>query len=89
MVINGPEAKAGLNFNLSNIKGYTKRKIQSEVKLYSSSLMDISTILRLPFVFSSDDYSQRFQHLCELSSTEGELFVESPFKYSLVRKEVL
>jgi len=80
------EKKLTKNFNLSNIEGYTRRKIQSEVKLYSSSLMDISTILRLPFVFSSDDYSQRFQHLCELSSTDNESFFEPSFKYSLVRK---
>ena len=81
------EKKLTEKFNLSNIEGYTKRKIQSEVKLYSSSLMDISTILRLPFVFSSDDYTQRFQYLCELSSTENESFSEPSFKYSLLRKD--
>lgn len=81
------EKKLTENFNLSNIEGYTKRKIQSELKLYSSSLMDISTILRLPFVFSSDDYSLRFQYLCELSSTKSKSFVEPSFKYSLVRKD--
>ena len=45
------EKKLSENFNLTNIEGYTKRKIQSEVRLYTSNLMDITTILRLPFVF--------------------------------------
>ncbi len=75
------------NFNLTNIEGYTKRKIQSEVRLYTSNLIDITTILRLPFVFSADDYSNRFQHLCELSLIGSESIDEPSFKYSLVRKD--
>ena len=49
--------------------------------------MDITTILRLPFVFSADDYSNRFQRLCELSLIGNESIVEPSFKYSLVRKD--
>jgi len=81
------EKKLTENFNLNNIDGYTKRKIQSEVRLYTSNLMDITTILRLPFVFSADDYSNRFQRLCELSLIGNESIVEPSFKYSLVRKD--
>ncbi len=81
------EKKLPENFNLINIDGYTKRKIQSEVRLYTSDLMDITTIFRLPFVFSADDYSNRFQRLCELSSLGSELITEPSFKYSLVRKD--
>jgi nucleoside-diphosphate-sugar epimerase len=50
-------------------------------------LIDITTILRLPFVFSADDYSNRFQRLCELSLTGSESIDEPSFKYSLVRKD--
>ena len=81
------EKKLTENFNLTNIEGYTKRKIQSEVRLYTSNLMDITTILRLPFVFSADDYSNRFQRLCELSLIGSESIVGPTFKYSLVRKD--
>ena len=81
------EKKLDGNFNLTNIDGYTKRKIQSEVRLYTSNLMDIATIIRLPFVFSADDHSNRFQRLCELSLIGSDLIVEPSFKYSLVRKD--
>jgi len=81
------EKKISENLNLNDIEGYTKRKIQSELSLYTSNLMDITTILRLPFVFSADDYSNRFQRLCELSSRGSELFIEPAFKFSLVRKD--
>ena len=49
--------------------------------------MDITTILRLPFIFSADDYSNRFQRLCELSLKGSESIIEPRFKYSLVRKD--
>ena len=80
------EKKLSGSVNLDGISGYTKRKIQSELKLYTSQLMDVTTILRLPFVFSADDYSNRFQELCELSLTGFEFDNDSAFKYSLVRK---
>lgn len=80
------EKKLSDSVNLDGISGYTKRKIQSELKLYTSQLMDVTTILRLLFVFSADDYSNRFQELCELSLTGFESGNDSAFKYSLVRK---
>ena len=80
------EKKLNDSVKLDDIPGYTKRKIQSELKLYTSQLMDVTTILRLPFVFSADDYSNRFQELCELSLTGFEAVNGCGFKYSLVRK---
>ncbi|MDB9909847.1 NAD-dependent epimerase/dehydratase family protein [Gammaproteobacteria bacterium] len=81
------EKKLNKNFNQNNIASYTKTKIESEMILYLSRLMDITTILRLPFVFSADDYSNRFQRLCELSVRGAESIEDSQFKYSLVRKD--
>ena len=81
------EKRLSENLNLNDIEGYTKRKIQSELRLYTSNLMDITTILRLPFVFSADDYSNRFQRLCELSLIGSESVIEPTFKFSLVRKD--
>lgn len=49
--------------------------------------MDITTLIRLPFVFSADDYSNRFQYLCELSLIGGELIDKPSFIYTLVRKD--
>lgn len=81
------EKKLTENFKLSDIKNYIKHKIQSEIRLYNSNLMNITTILRLPFVFSADDYSNRFQRLCELSLIGNDTLVEPTFKYSLIRKD--
>ena len=80
------EKKLDEKFNINNIDGYTKRKIESEIRLYKSKLMNMTSILRLPFVFSADDYTNRFQHLCELSLDKNETIVKLLFKYSLVRK---
>lgn len=80
------EKKLSDTVNVDNVSGYTRHKIQSELKLYSSQLMDITTILRLPFVFSADDYSNRFQELCELSLAGVGSVNDSKLKYSLVRK---
>ena len=81
------EKKLSENLHLNDVEGYTKRKIQSELRLYKSKLMDITTILRIPFIFSADDYSNRFQRLCELSLLGSESVIEPIFKYSLVRKD--
>jgi len=46
--------------------GYTRRKVEAEAALHASGLFARSSILRLPFVFSHDDYSGRFQRFCEM-----------------------
>jgi len=84
---NFSEKKINCEFDQLKIDQYTKHKIDSEINLYSSKLMDITTILRLPFVFSADDYTNRFQRLCEISLKENNMIFKSPFKYSLIRKD--
>lgn len=80
------EKKLDRNYDQSNIDGYTKRKIESEITCYSSKLMNITTMLRLPFIFSADDYSNRFQNLCKFVLANQKPIVEDSFKYSLLRK---
>lgn len=46
--------------------GYTRRKVEAEVNLQAGALFAKSSILRLPFVFSHDDYTGRFQRFCEM-----------------------
>ncbi|MCE2516359.1 MAG: hypothetical protein J4F41_00700, partial [Alphaproteobacteria bacterium] len=81
------EQKINEDFDPKNVDGYTMRKIESELALYSSKLIEITTILRLAFVFSADDYSNRFQQLCEISLSGHEAIAEPSFKYSLIRKD--
>ena len=45
---------------------YTKNKIEMETLLAQSELFQKSTIVRLPFIFSNDDYTKRFQYFCKL-----------------------
>jgi hypothetical protein len=80
------EKKLNRNYNQGNIDGYTKRKIESEMGLYDSELMTITTILRLPFLFSADDYSNRFQNLCNFALVNHKPLFDNSFKYSLLRK---
>ena len=44
--------------------GYTRRKIEAENIIHASELFKSTSILRLPFVFAHDDYSDRFQRFC-------------------------
>lgn len=46
---------------------YTRRKAEAESVLFSSPLFGKCSIVRLPYVFSSNDYSGRFQKFCSLS----------------------
>lgn len=50
----------------SILDGYTFRKGEAEASIQSSMLFEKSSILRLPFVFSYDDYSGRFQRFCKM-----------------------
>ena len=73
------EKKVNENFEHNNIDGYTQGKIESEVTLYNSKLIEITTILRLPFIFSSDDRTNRFQSLCKLALVDHNPIFELPF----------
>lgn len=46
--------------------GYTRRKVEAEAAIQASPLFARSSIARLPFVFSHDDYTGRFQRVCEM-----------------------
>lgn len=81
------EKKINNNYDNKFIDTYTKQKIESEIELYSSEIMNITTILRLPFIFSADDYTNRFQRLCDLSRNCNSAFFNSKFKFSLIRKD--
>lgn len=66
--------------------GYTRRKAEMEQRLAQSSLSDRSTILRLPFIFSRDDYTDRFQTMCRLARSRPiEIFAAQP-KFSMIEK---
>ena len=74
------------NYNNEKVDEYTNRKIESELALYSSSIMDITTILRLPFVFSADDYTKRFQAVCKISLRASLSDSYNTHCYSLIQK---
>lgn len=66
--------------------GYTRRKAEMEWQLAQSPLHDRSTILRLPFIFSRDDYTDRFQTFCRLARSRPiEDFAQEP-KFSMIEK---
>lgn len=44
---------------------YTKNKYLSEELIFNSYIFKKTTIVRFPFIFSSDDYSNRFEYLME------------------------
>jgi dTDP-4-dehydrorhamnose reductase len=64
--------------------GYTKRKIEAELELVSSPLFIKSSIVRLPYVFSKNDYSGRFQKLCALSLANSKTTNNDLFKTSMI-----
>ncbi len=80
------EKKINKTYNKENVDGYTNHKIESELILYSSKLMNLSSIIRLPFIFSADDYTNRFQDICEISMREILNEFLSNFRYSLISK---
>jgi nucleoside-diphosphate-sugar epimerase len=66
--------------------GYTRRKIEAEIRLFSSKSFKKMTILRLPFIFSHDDYSNRFQRLC-LAVLENRIGIpNNSFRTSMISK---
>lgn len=73
--------------NSQDVDGYTYRKMQMETSLYDSELMALTTILRLPFVFASDDYSGRFQELCDISTTHKKPKFSDSYRYSMISKD--
>lgn len=66
--------------------GYTRRKIEMEHVLSKSPLRDISTVFRFPFIFSSDDYSGRFQKLCQLAISSKNPDTFPAHRFSMVSR---
>ena len=73
---------------MNKIDNYTYQKIEAEIALYRSQLMDLTSILRLPFVFSSDDYSGRFQSICEISKRGNFKPFGNNYRYSMISKSL-
>lgn len=78
--------------NLNNIESkcddkYISNKIKMELALYDSAIFNKTTILRLPFIFSSDDYTGRFQTLCQISLFGNLSNLDNKYKYSMISKE--
>ena len=73
---------------INKMDNYTYQKIEAEIALYRSQLMDLTSILRLPFIFSSDDYSGRFQSLCEISKQGDFKPFENNYRYSMITKSL-
>jgi nucleoside-diphosphate-sugar epimerase len=67
-------------------ENYTVRKIQMECELYKSELFNISTIVRLPYVFSYDDRTGRFQNMCKISINSKRKFLDNKLKFSMISK---
>jgi len=75
-----------LGVNNDMVDSYTLGKIALENRLNISPLMAVSSILRLPFVFSSDDYTGRFQKICALSSQNNNSILDGGFRFSMISK---
>jgi dTDP-4-dehydrorhamnose reductase len=67
--------------------GYTRRKIEAENGIHQSELFKSTSILRLPFVFSHDDYSGRFQKFCMAVSRKQIGQPENSFRTSMISKD--
>lgn len=68
----------------SIVDRYTQRKIEMESVLYDAPLMSLTSVLRLPFVFSSDD--GRFKKICELSQTNARELLDDKFRFTMISK---
>lgn len=56
---------------------YTKNKYSSEELIFNSSIFQKTTIVRFPFIFSSDDYSKRFEYLMKQALNEEKVIVDN------------
>ncbi|MDD5389274.1 MAG: NAD-dependent epimerase/dehydratase family protein [Gallionellaceae bacterium] len=68
--------------------GYTRRKVEAEAKIQAGTLFAKSSILRLPFVFSHDDYTGRFQQFCVMARDGRVTAADKPaWKTSMIGME--
>lgn len=67
--------------------GYTRRKVEAEAQLEAGALFARTSILRLPFVFSHDDYTGRFQRFCAMVRGGGLAAPETAWKTAMIAME--
>lgn len=67
--------------------GYTRRKIEAENTIHGSELFKSTSILRLPFVFAHDDYSDRFQKFCTAVSRKRIGQPDKSLRTSMISKD--
>jgi len=67
--------------------GYTRRKIEAENTIHGSELFKLTSILRLPFVFAHDDYSDRFQKFCTAVSRKRIGQPDKSLRTSMISKD--
>lgn len=66
---------------------YTKNKINAEIELHKNKFFPKITIARLPFIFSFDDYTERFQTFCEMSLSNKSIDFNDKVQISMVSKK--
>ena len=71
----------------NNSDKYTKNKNKAEIELYKNKFFSKITIARLPFVFSFDDYTERFQTFCEMSLSSKPIDLNNKVHISMVSKK--
>ena len=82
------EKKLDLNSREDIISdNYTKNKIEMEIVLSSSEFFKNISIVRFPYIFSYDDYTNRFQSLCELAIRKKASNKKNKFKFSIISKD--
>jgi len=64
-------------YNEINIDEYSLNKLKAERVIKKSKLYEVSSIVRLPFVFSADDYTGRFEFLV-LMLRDGKIIKLNP-----------
>ena len=80
------EKEINITLDKKKYDKYTRNKIEMEQSLYKSKLFDITTIVRLPYVFSHDDYTGRFQKFCELAKRFKNVSFSNKNKFSMISK---
>tara|TARA_Y100001968_G_C19446380_1_gene765612 strand:+ start:594 stop:1466 length:873 start_codon:yes stop_codon:yes gene_type:complete len=81
------EKKLSIKYLKSPIKEpYTMQKVEMETTLMQSDFFEFSSIVRFPFIFSSDDYTQRFQSFCEQAFSKTKVYFDNNFRFSMISK---
>lgn len=81
------EKKLNKNNFLKKINDtYTKNKIEMEIVLNSRDLKEILSIIRLPYIFSWDDYTNRFQSICKIAWFYKLNVSKNNFRFSMISK---